>query len=76
MEAIFQVLVEPEDDGFVTFVPALDFASTQGSTREEALERTREMILGYLAAAEKEGIAIEIPPPSHRAEMIDLPISA
>lgn len=76
MDVTFQVIVEAEDDGFVTFVPALDFVSTQGATREQALERTRELILGYLEAARKEGIAVEIPPAGHRAEIVDLAISA
>jgi predicted RNase H-like HicB family nuclease len=46
----FQVIIKPEDGRFVTFVPALDFASTYGPTRESALERTQEMIAGYLEA--------------------------
>ncbi len=76
MNATFQMLIEPEDGGFVTFVPALDFASTQGATREQALQRTRELILGYLEAAEKEGIVIEVPPHGRRAEMVDLAVPA
>lgn len=42
----------------MTYVPALDHLSTFGSTRDEALENTREAILGYLEAAEKEGIQL------------------
>jgi predicted RNase H-like HicB family nuclease len=76
MPKTFQVIVEPEDGVFVTYVPALDFASTFGATREEALERTREMIAGYLEAAGKEGLAIDLPPPDRRAELVDLAVSA
>lgn len=76
MDATFQVVVELEDGAFVTYVPALDFASTHGATREEALERTRELIIGYLEAAEKEGIPIDVPPAHHHAEIVDLAISA
>jgi predicted RNase H-like HicB family nuclease len=54
----------------------LDFASTYGSTREEALERTRELIIGYIEAARKEGIAIDVPLADHRTELVDLAISA
>jgi predicted RNase H-like HicB family nuclease len=72
----FQVIVEPEDGQFVTYVPALDFASTFGPTREIALDRTREMITGYLEAAAKEGIAIDVPASGQRAELVDLAISA
>lgn len=41
---------------WVTQVPALDFLSTFGETRDEALAKTQEAILGYLEAAAKEGI--------------------
>jgi predicted RNase H-like HicB family nuclease len=40
----------------VTHVPALDYLSTYGDTREAALESTREAIIGYLEAAAKDGI--------------------
>ncbi len=76
VNATFQVIVEPEGGVFVTYVPALGFASTHGATRAEALERTRELIVGYLEAAEREGIPVEIPPPNHHAEIVELPISA
>jgi predicted RNase H-like HicB family nuclease len=76
MTTNFQVIVEPEDGAFVTYVPALDFASTYGPTREVALERTREMIAGYLEAAGKEGVAIDVPPADQRAELVDLAVSA
>lgn len=74
VNATYQVIVEPEDGAFVTFVPALNFASTHGATREQALERTRELILGYLEAAEKEGIVIDAPLPGQRAEIVDLAV--
>jgi predicted RNase H-like HicB family nuclease len=76
MTATYQVIVEPEDGAFVTYVPALDFASTFGATRDEALARTREMIAGYLEAADREGIAIDVPPADHRAELVDLAVTA
>lgn len=58
----FQVFVEhdPSEKAWVTYVPALDHLSTFGSTRDEALENTREAILGYLEAAEKEGIKLSV----------------
>ena len=76
MTANFQVIVEPEDGVFVTYVPALDFVSTHGATRDEALARTRELIVGYLEAARKEGIPIDVPPVDHRTELVDLTVSA
>lgn len=58
----FQVFVEQDssEKAWVTYVPALDHLSTFGSTRDEALENTREAILGYLEAAEKEGIKLSV----------------
>ncbi len=56
----FQVLIywNPDDQVWVTHVPDLGGLSTFGTTRDEAIEQTREAILGYLEAAEKEGISI------------------
>ena len=53
----FKVLLEcdAEDGVWVTTVPALDGLSTYGETRDEAIEQTREAILGYLEAAQREG---------------------
>jgi predicted RNase H-like HicB family nuclease len=46
---------------WVACVPALNHLSTFGETQEEALAYAREAILGYLEAAEKEGIALPLP---------------
>ncbi len=56
----FKVLLgfDPDDNVWVTYVPSLDNISTFGDTREAALENTRELIVGYLEAAEKEGLPI------------------
>ena len=53
----FQVVLEwdQESEVWVTYVPVLDFLSTFGQTKEEALEKTSEAILGYIEAAAKEG---------------------
>ena len=71
----FKVLLEFDPDAkvWVTYVPALDNASTFGETREEALEMTRELVLGYIEAAEKEGL----PAPAERpeTEIVDLEVT-
>jgi len=56
----FRVLLEgdPAARLWVTFVPGLDSLSTYGETREEAVEQTREAIIGYLEATEREGLAV------------------
>jgi len=70
----FPVILEWDsaDSVWVSHVPSLDYLSTYGETREGVLENTREAILGYLEAADKEGRAI--PPPS-RAELVDIEVA-
>ncbi len=71
----FKVLIEcdTEHEAWVTYVPALDHLSTFGVTREEALEKTREAILGYLEAASKEGIPV--PAEVSVAELVDVEVA-
>lgn len=47
-----------QEDCWVTCVPALNYLSDWGKTREEAVEHTREAIVGYLETLEKEGLPI------------------
>ncbi len=70
----FRVLLEwdPAARLWVTFVPGLDSLSTYGETREEALEQTREAILGYLEAAELEGLDV---PVEIEAEVVELKVA-
>ena len=61
-----------EDNVWVTYVPALDFLSTYGDTKEEAIENTREAILGYVEAAANEGLPV---PSGHtEAELVCIDI--
>jgi predicted RNase H-like HicB family nuclease len=71
----FKVLIERDREAaaWVTYVPALDYLSTFGDTRDEALENTREAILGYFEAAAKEGL--EMPASDSEAELVDLEIA-
>ena len=70
----FRVLLEWDetDAVFVSYVPTLNFLSTFGATREEAIENTREAILGYLDTADKEGIAVE--EESGESELLELAV--
>lgn len=72
----FQVEVEwdPEDEVWVTYVPALGHLSTYGDTREEALAQTREAVLGYLAAASKEGLSV--PDAQHQVDIVEIEVAA
>ena len=76
MTRTFKTIVEfdPAERVWVTYVPALNHLSTFGETRAEALEQTREAILGYLEAAKKEGIAI--PGPEQEPEIAEVEVPA
>ncbi len=52
---------------WVAYVPTLGGLSTFGESREEALERSREAILGYLEATAKEGL--DVPAGDAQAEL-------
>lgn len=71
----FKVLLEwdTDDEVWVTYVPTLGSLSTYGNTRDEALEQTREAILGYLEAAAKEGIPI--PSAEAETEIVELEVT-
>jgi predicted RNase H-like HicB family nuclease len=69
----FKVVLEwdADDRVWVTYVPALGRLSTYGDTREEALDNSREAILGYLEAASKEGISV---PPEGDTDFVELEV--
>ena len=70
----FKVLLEWDsaDRVWVTYVPALENMSTYGDTRDEALENTKEAILGYVEAAAKEGLPIPIGGPD--VELVEVEV--
>lgn len=70
----FRVLVDwdPEAQAWDTLVPGLGDLSTFGETREQALAQTREAILGYLEAAQQEGIPI---PAETAAELVEVEVT-
>ena len=72
----FNVLLTWDDDDkvWVTFVPSLGLISTFGETREEALANTKEAIIGYIEASEREGI--EVPQNDSQAELTEVEVAA
>ena len=74
MSQVFQIVLEwdPADRVWVSLVPALNDLSTFGDTRDEALENTREAILGYLEAAAKEEIEV---PRGSAVELVELEVA-
>jgi len=71
----FKVLLQwdPDDEMWVTFVPQLNNLSTYGESREQALEETREAILGYFEAAAKAGL--QVGPAAPEPELVDLEVA-
>jgi predicted RNase H-like HicB family nuclease len=70
----YKVVLEydPEEECWVTFVPALEDISTWGKSRDEALENTREAIEGYLEALKQEGLPF---PPSRSVEIAEVVVA-
>lgn len=70
----FKVLLtwDPDDKVWVSYVPTLDWLSTFGETRAEALRYTKEAVLGYLEAAEKE--ELEVPDNDVEAELAEVEV--
>ena len=73
MDNKFEVLVtrSASENIWTTHVPALNDLSTFGPTRDIALERTREAIVGYLEAAKLSGIEVEA---SLHAELVEVSV--
>ncbi len=51
----YRVILEPDEDGFSVWVPALPGCVSQGDTREEALANIREAIQAYVESALRHG---------------------
>jgi predicted RNase H-like HicB family nuclease len=54
----FEVVFEPDEDGFHVSVPALKGCHSWGATRDEARKMIREAIGLWLETAEEAGIPI------------------
>jgi predicted RNase H-like HicB family nuclease len=63
---------DAEESVWVSYVPALNHLSTYGVTKDEALSETREAILGYLEAAEKDDLEV---PESAPVELTEVEIA-
>ena len=67
----FRGVIEQDEDGaFVAIAPSLPGCASQGNTRQEALENTREAIAAYIESLEAHGDPI---PPSIGEEVVDVP---
>ena len=69
----YLIVVNPdEDDGFWTDVPSLPGCGSQGETVEEAVEMTKDAILGYIESLKKHGEA----PPRDEAIAVTVTVAA
>ena len=51
---------DPEDHVWTAQVPTLNNLSTYGDTYQDAVDKCREAILGFLEASEKEGLPLPL----------------
>ena len=55
-----EVVVEPDEDGFHAYCPALKGLHTCGDTKEEALENAKDAAIAYLQSSIKHGDSIPV----------------
>ena len=68
----YRVLIQQDEDGaFVAEVPSLPGCISQGQTRSEAMDNSREAIEAYLESLEAHGEPI---PPSIDEEVIEVAV--
>jgi predicted RNase H-like HicB family nuclease len=74
--ARYNVFLEWDADEqlWVATIPSLNWLSTYGVTRSEALEQAREAALGYVEAAATEGL--EVPRSDGEAELAAVEVAA
>jgi len=52
----YKIILEPQPEGgYTVFVPALPDVVTEGDTKQEALQRAKEAIIGYLEVIKEMG---------------------
>jgi predicted RNase H-like HicB family nuclease len=54
------VVLEPDEEGFHVFCPALKGCHSWGGTKEEALQNIAEAIRLWLETAERRGVSIPL----------------
>jgi predicted RNase H-like HicB family nuclease len=55
-----EVIVEPDDDGFHAYCPALKGLHTRGDTEQEAVDHARDAAIAYIESCIKHGDSIPI----------------
>ena len=61
-EILVKVIIEPDEDGFYAYAPALPGLHIDGTTEDEALERVREGVVVYLETLQDTGKPLPVGP--------------
>lgn len=56
----YTIVIEPDEDGFHAFCPALKGCHTCGNTQAEALKYIQDAIVGYVASLKKHGDPVPV----------------
>ncbi|MCX6162654.1 MAG: type II toxin-antitoxin system HicB family antitoxin [Ignavibacteriae bacterium] len=68
----YRILIEQDEDNmFVAEVPSLPGCVSQGKTRAEAIENTKDAIQGYIESLKKHNEPI---PPSISEEIVEIAV--
>ena len=75
MSTRYNVMLSWDEDQkvWLAYVPTLNWLSTFGGTREEALDQARESTLGYVEAAAREGL--EVPEGDGESELAAIEVA-
>lgn len=66
----YRILIEQDEDGvFVAECPSLPGCISQGNTRSEVIENSKDAIKGYIESLRKHGEPV---PPSIHEEIIEI----
>ena len=69
----YPIIVHPDEDGgFWTEMPSLPGCGSQGETMNEAVEMTRDAILGFIESMKKHGAM----PPEERSVVVTVTVAA
>jgi len=79
-----EIVIEPDEDEFHAFCPALKGLHTSGSTEEEAIKNAADAAIAYLTSLLKHrepipiGCLVSVPPrkPPPRVEPLDIQVPA
>ena len=72
----FTIVIEPDEEGYHAFVPALPGCHSQGATLDEARDNIAEAIELHLEAMIDDGVEIPIEPMPFFVSRLSIPVAA